>query len=135
MGIVGESGRWDTSVISDVVNTASRVEGLTKRFGSQVLFTSALMEALEAPEVFLPRRLGLVGVRGRVQRVEVFEALAARPPGVRAQMVATRSRFEDSVHALEEGDAATALAGFQWCLAACPSDAAARSYVAILAER
>ena len=39
MGIIGDRERLEPATISDAVNTASRVEGLTKYFGANILLT------------------------------------------------------------------------------------------------
>jgi manganese/zinc/iron transport system permease protein len=58
LGIVGETGRWDSSIISDAVNTAARVEGLTKGFGARILVSEALRERLDATTGARLRRIG-----------------------------------------------------------------------------
>mmetsp|Transcript_336 Transcript_336/g.612 ORF Transcript_336/g.612 Transcript_336/m.612 type:complete len:683 (-) Transcript_336:35-2083(-) len=39
IGIIGESGRMSGTLIGDTVNLASRIEGLTKRYGAKTLVT------------------------------------------------------------------------------------------------
>ena len=42
MGITGDSERLDAAIISDTVNTAARIEGLSKHFGASILLTETL---------------------------------------------------------------------------------------------
>jgi two-component system sensor histidine kinase ChiS len=129
MGIVGESGRWDCSVISDTVNTAYRVEGLTKTFGAEVLFTGQFEERLPENASFKYRRLGRMRIKGRAEKVNIFESLDALPPSVGALRISSAQTFSEALAAFETGDMPAAAVGFQQCLATDPSDVAAQHYL------
>lgn len=70
-GDIGAPARRDYTVLGDVVNTASRLESTIARPG-QIVITRATYDRLEALEA---RSLGPVTLRGRKERVEVFEVL------------------------------------------------------------
>jgi class 3 adenylate cyclase len=75
LGIIGEYGRMDGTVISDAVNLASRLEGLAKLYGASLVISGHTFYRLEKPLKYRIRELDLVAVKGKSQPVSVFEVL------------------------------------------------------------
>lgn len=72
IGSIGSHDRKDFTVIGDAVNTASRVEGLTKAHGAAILITSAVHERLPETERERCRALGEASVKGRAASVSLY---------------------------------------------------------------
>lgn len=70
VGSVGASGHFEYRAVGDIVNTASRIQGLNKVLGTQLLASSATVDALVE---FTTRPLGEFLFAGKSRAVEVVE--------------------------------------------------------------
>jgi class 3 adenylate cyclase len=80
-GTVGDARHIDTTVVSDTVNTAKRVEGISKRLHVPVVATENVMREVRDPSRYLVRPLGPQPVRGKREPLDVMAIEAA--PDVR----------------------------------------------------
>ncbi len=71
LGAVGLPERSDYTAIGDTVNTASRMESLTKEFHVDAVFSSVTAESLDGNGAAL-RPLGETQVRGKTATMRVF---------------------------------------------------------------
>ncbi len=97
LGTIGDEDRMDGTVISDTVNLASRLEGLTKKYGASLIISESTLAGLEHPEHYRSRFLGKVQVKGKQEAVSVFEVYDGDPEPVQELKQTTGSHFEEGV--------------------------------------
>jgi class 3 adenylate cyclase len=76
MGITGDKDRMDATTISDTVNTASRIESLTKYYKVGILLSEATLQQIDNPQAFNLRHLGKVQVKGKQEPVSIYECFS-----------------------------------------------------------
>lgn len=85
LGTVGEPDRMEGTAISDAVNVASRLEGLSKFYGTSLLISEHTLRDLKNPDHYDLRFVDCVKVKGKEQPVKIFEVFDADSPEVRAK--------------------------------------------------
>ncbi|MGE5137982.1 MAG: adenylate/guanylate cyclase domain-containing protein, partial [Rudaea sp.] len=75
LGNIGASRHFEYRAVGDIVNTATRIEGLGKYVGSRLLVSEDVLDGLDE---FLARPLGSFLLAGKTQPVRVSELLVRR---------------------------------------------------------
>jgi adenylate cyclase len=130
LGNVGAMDHYEYAVVGDVVNTASRIQGLNKTFGTRVLASEDVVSGLVG---LLTRRLGAFVVVGRSTPITVYELLGRRD-GAHEADLARCSRFDAALTAYEHQRWDDAEARFRAIIEAHGDDGPSRLYLTYCAR-
>ena len=98
MGITGDKDRLDATTISDTVNTASRIENLTKYYNASILLSEFTLQQIQHPEIFHLRYLGKVQVKGRHSSIGIYECFSSDDEEQVIKKEETLALFNQGIH-------------------------------------
>lgn len=97
LGVIGDEERHDTGVISDAVNTAARVAGLTKIYGASVVVSEDCLLGIPDVKGYGHRFLGRVQVKGRAKALAVYEFYDGEPAEIVALKEQTKAQLAEAL--------------------------------------
>jgi len=136
LGVIGDTEHYASTVISKHVNTASRIESLTKQVKAGMLISADLMQEIPEEELnFNYRYLGMVNPAGSREAIGIFEVLDALPDDIKKKRLKSRALFESAVRNFLFEKYQTAATRFKKVMDFDPSDESARLFYEKTMER
>ena len=129
LGTIGSQERVSCSVIGDSVNTAARVESLTKFYRAGILISNLTLESLQDPSKYLLRPIDKVRVKGKRKTVTIYEVMDALSQETKDLRLEARQDFIAGWEHYQLGEPGDALVAFASALKKDKNDRVTRLYL------
>lgn len=127
IGIIGGYNRMESTVISDTVNIAARIESLTKFYHCPVLISEHTYDAIKDRDEFYTRKVDNVVAKGKTKPVGLYEVLTDISSDMDKVWL---DAYHYASSAFVRADFQTAINAYTVCLNERPLDKVCQLYIA-----
>jgi adenylate cyclase len=128
VGNMGSDRLFDYTAIGDNVNLGSRLEGLNKYYGTNILISQTTAAAVG--NAFILRDMDQVRVKGKAQAARIYELLGEGEPD--PELARYLELYHRALALYRQGQFAESRTAFEQVLELRPGDAACQRYVALI---
>ncbi|MEO7393669.1 MAG: adenylate/guanylate cyclase domain-containing protein [Chitinophagaceae bacterium] len=129
MGITGDEDRLDAATISDTVNTAARIESLTKYYKSPLLLSGETLRQISYAGKLHLRHLGKVQLKGKFNLLSIIECINGYPEDELNKKINALPYFNEAMNFYVAQDFENSVNAFETIIAIDPEDRTAKFFM------
>lgn len=127
IGNIGSSERMNYTAIGDNVNMASRLEGLSKVYGTTIIASEQVVSLVK--DRFIFRKLDTTTIKGKSGSYTIYELIGEKDDILRFDFCAYQILFDQGFAAYQQQDWKMAIKYFKKALSVYPEDTLANVFI------